>query len=89
MAGPGASVIAMNAATHKDVVRLFPGIQDHTVVEILDVHPTLGDVEAAVALLQDADEGLIGVKQRHGDRINRVLDILAASDYRADDLDDA
>lgn len=79
----------MNAATHKDVVRLFPGIQDHTVVEILDAHPTLGDVEAALALLQDADEGLIGAQRRHGDRINRVLDILAASDYRADDLDDA
>lgn len=78
----------MNAATHKDVVRLFPGIQDHTVVEILDAHPTLGDVEAVLALMQDADEGLIGVKQRHGDRINRVLDILAASGYRTDDTDE-
>ncbi len=79
----------MNAATHKDIVRLFPGIQDHAVVEILDAHPTLGDVEAVLALLQDADEGLIGVKQRHGDRINRVLDILAASGFRADDLEEA
>jgi hypothetical protein len=79
----------MNAATHQDIVRLFPGIQDHTVVEILGTHATLGDIEAASALLQDTDEGLIGVKQRHGDRINRVLDILAASDYRPDDLDEA
>ena len=79
----------MNAATHQDIVRLFPGIEDHTVVEILGIQPTLGDIEAAVALLQDADEGLIGVKQRHGDRINRVLDILAASDYRPDDPDEA
>jgi len=79
----------MNAATHQDIVRLLPGIEDHTVVEILGAHPTLGDIEAAVALLQDADEGLIGVKQRHGDRINRVLDILAASDFRPDDLDEA
>ena len=78
----------MNAATHKDVVRLFPGIQDHTVVEILDAHPTLGDVEAVLALMQDADEGLLGVKQRHGDRINRVLDILAASGYRPDEPDE-
>ena len=78
----------MNAATHKDVVRLFPGIQDHTVVEILAAHPTLGDVEAVLALMQDADEGLLGVKQRHGDRINRVLDILAASGYRPDDPDE-
>lgn len=79
----------MNAATHQDIARLFPGIEDHTVVEILATHATLGDIEAAVALLQDADEGLIGVKQRHGDRINRVLDILAASDFRPDDLDEA
>ena len=78
----------MNATTRQDIVRLFPGIQDHTVVEILDTHATLGDIEAAVALLQDADEGLIGVKQRHGERINRVLEIPAASGFRADDLDD-
>ena len=78
----------MDTATRQDIVRLFPGIQDHTVIEILDTQATLGDVEAAVALLQDADEGLIGVGQRHGDRINRVLDILAASDLRRDDLDD-
>lgn len=78
----------MDTATHQDIVRLFPGIQDHTVVEILDAKPTLGDIEAASSLLQDADEGLIGVKQRHGDRINRVLDILAASGYRPDVLDD-
>lgn len=78
----------MDTATRQDIVRLFPGIQDHTVIEILDTQATLGDIEAAVALLQDADEGLIGVKQRHGDRINRVLDILAASDFRPDDLDD-
>ena len=78
----------MNAVTRQDITRLFPGIQDHTVVEILGARPTLGDIEAAVALMQDADEGLIGVKQRHGDSINRVLDILAASDYRPDDLDE-
>ena len=79
----------MNAATHNAIVRLFPGIQDHAGVEILDAHPTLGDVEAVLALLQDAAEGLVGVKQRNGDRINRVLDILAASGFRADDLDEA
>ena len=78
----------MNAVTHRDIVRLFPGIQDHAVVEILDTHATLGDVEAVLALLQDADEGLIGAKQRHGERINRVLDILAESGFRADDLDE-
>lgn len=78
----------MNAATHQDIVRLFPGIQDHTVVEILGTNATLGDIEAAQALLQDADEGLIGAKQRHGDRLNRVLEILAATDLRRVDLEE-
>jgi len=78
----------MDTATRQDITRLFPGIQDHTVVEILGAQPSLGDIEAAAALMQDADEGLIGVKQRHGDGINRVLDILSAADYRLDDLDD-
>lgn len=78
----------MDTVTHQDIVRLFPGIQDHTVLEILDTKATLGDIEAAVALLQDADEGLIGVKQRHGDSINRVLDILAASDLRPEEVND-
>jgi hypothetical protein len=78
----------MNTATHQDIVRLFPGIEDHTVVEILDTHATLGDVEAVLALLQDADEGLIGVKQRHGDRIDRVLEILTASGFRPDSFDE-
>jgi hypothetical protein len=78
----------MNTATHQDIARLFPGIEDHTVVEILDTHATLGDVEAVLALLQDADEGLIGVKQRHGDRINRVLEILTASGFRPDNFDE-
>lgn len=79
----------MDTATQQDIVRLFPGIEDHTVVEMLDTDATLGDIEAALALMQNADEGLIGVKQRHGDRINRVLDILAASGFRADDLDES
>lgn len=78
----------MDAATRQDITRLFPGIQDHTVVEILGARPTLGDIEAAASLLQDADEGLIGVKQRHGDCINRVLDILSAADYRIDVFDE-
>jgi hypothetical protein len=78
----------MDTVTHQDIVRLFPGIQDHIVLEILDTKATLGDIEAAVALLQDADEGLIGVKQRHGDSINRVLDILAASDLRPAEVND-
>ena len=72
----------MERLTRQDIVRLFPGIQDHTVLEILAVNAPLEDVEAAALLLQRADEGSIAIRQREGDRINRLLDILGASEIR-------
>lgn len=67
----------MTIATHDDIVRLFPGIQDHTVVEILAAKPTVDQLEAASMLLSDQDEGLIEAKREAGDQLSRVLDILA------------
>lgn len=75
----------MAIATHADIVRLFPGMQDHTVLEILGTQATVGELEAASLMLQDADEGLIGVKQRHGDRLSLLLGILAKSEIRPPD----
>jgi hypothetical protein len=75
----------MAIATHGDIVRLFPGMQDHTVVEIMAMEATVDELDAASLLLQDADEGLIGAKQRHGDRLSRLLGILANSEIRPRD----
>lgn len=72
----------MATATHDDIVRLFPGMQDHTVLEILAAKATVPELEAASLMLQDADEGLIGVKERHGDRLSHLLGILARSEIR-------
>ena len=72
----------MTTVTHDEIVRLFPGIQDHTVLEILDTKATVGELEAASLLLQDADEGLVEIKLQEGDQINRLLDILASSEIR-------
>ncbi|MDH3614363.1 MAG: hypothetical protein OEU90_04455 [Gammaproteobacteria bacterium] len=72
----------MITVTHDEIVRLFPGIQDHTVVEILNAKATVDELEAALLLLQDADEGLIGIEQRERDRINRLLDLLGSSELR-------
>ncbi|MEJ2138951.1 MAG: hypothetical protein P8Y61_05815 [Gammaproteobacteria bacterium] len=66
----------METVTHEDIARLFPGIQDHAAVEILGTSPTLAELEAAALLLQNADEGLIDAKRKHGDRLNRLLEIL-------------
>lgn len=72
----------MSTATNDQIVRLFPGIQDHAVIEILNTNATVDELEAAMLLLQSADEGLIDIKQREGDRINRLLNILGSSELR-------
>lgn len=75
----------MASATHDDIVRLFPGMQDHTVLEILATRASVAELEAASLMLQDADEELIEVKQRRGDRLSRLLGILANSEIRPRD----
>lgn len=75
----------MTIATHDDIARLFPGIQDHTAVEILHANATVTELEAASLLLQNADDGLVDVKREHGDRINRLLAILGHSEIRPPD----
>jgi len=78
----------MVPVTHDDVVRIVPGIQDHTIIEILDLQAGVRDLEVAVQLLQNSDEGLIAARQRHGDRINRLVAILRQSEVRPADSND-
>lgn len=75
----------MAKATHDDIVRLFPGLQDHTVLELIATGATVDELEAASLMLQDADEGLIGVKQRHGDRLSLMLGVLTKSEINPRD----
>jgi hypothetical protein len=78
----------MANATHDDIARLFPGIQDHTVLEILATEPTVDELEAALLLLQDSDEGSIEIRKQKGDLLNHLLGILAKSEIRPrDDAD--
>lgn len=78
----------MGVATHDDLVRLFPGIQDHSVLEIQATEATVDELEAALLLLQDDDAALIDIKQRQGSRLNLLLDILSNSDVQfRDDVD--
>lgn len=72
----------MEKATHNDVVRLFPGIQDHAAVEVLATNPTFAELGAAALLLQNSDEGLMDAERMHGDRIHRLLEILDSSGLR-------
>jgi hypothetical protein len=77
----------MAIVTRDDIARLFPGIDDHTVVEILDSNATFAELEAAALLLQDTDDDLISIRRRHGDTINRLLDILGNTEIRPRDDD--
>lgn len=73
----------MTIATAEDIARVFPGIQDHTVLEILAAQATVDELEAALLLLTDDDEGLIEIKQRESGQLNRLLEILNQSEIRS------
>lgn len=66
----------MTVATHQDILRLFPGISDHGAIEILDMKATLGDLEAAAAVLARDDEGLVEAQEPRGRRVQQILVIL-------------
>ncbi len=73
----------MSIATHQDILNVFPGIQDHAAVEIMDLKATVEDLEAALAVITSNDKDLIEVKQREGGQIHRLLVILNQSGIAA------
>jgi hypothetical protein len=75
----------MGIATHEDVYRLFPDIQDHAVVDVMATRPTINELEAAWQMLQENDEGLVAIKQRKGSRLNHLLAILVESQMQVED----
>ena len=78
----------MTIARQGDIVRLFPGIQDHSIVELLAMQATLDELEAALQLLQDNDAGLIEIKRQKGDRVNLVCGVLEHAELQLpDDLE--
>jgi hypothetical protein len=66
----------MKIATREDVIAAFPALQDHAVVEILDMKASVEDLEATLGLLMSDDKNLIEVRQREGGQIHRLLNIL-------------
>jgi len=78
----------MTIATHADVCRLFPGLQDHAIVDLLAARPSIAELEAVSQLLQDDDESLIEIKQRKGARLNRLIVTLSHAQLHAADNHD-
>ena len=66
----------MSIATRKDVLSVFPDIQDHAVVEIMALNATIDDLEAALVILTSEDKNLIEIKRREGGQIHQLMNIL-------------
>lgn len=66
----------MKKATHEDIVRLFPGLQDHAASEILGLEATVDELDAVLVLLSSEDRELAEIKRREGARIHQLVDIL-------------
>lgn len=77
----------MATLTREDVLRLCPGIQAHDVLEVMNTRASVAELEAALLLLQDADEGLAEVQREHGDRINRLLAVLRRSEISLPEME--
>jgi hypothetical protein len=73
----------MNIATREDVISLFPDLQDHALIEILDMKVSVEDLEAALGVLMSDDKNLIEVRQREGGQIHRLLNILDQAGIQA------
>lgn len=62
--------------SHEQIAELFPGIEDHTVVEIMETGATLDDLEAAFQWLQSGDEPAFAARRQDSSRFNRLLGVL-------------
>lgn len=67
----------MAIALEKEIRRIFPGIEDHAVLEVLRMQATVDELEAAALLLSNEDEGLIGIRTREGALLNQLLGVLS------------
>lgn len=74
----------MATATHSDIRRLVPEIEDHAVVEIIGMRATVAEIEAALAELSSEGEDLLDIEQREGDRLHHLLGILSRSNIEAE-----
>ena len=66
----------MSTATHTDIRSMIPGIEDHAAVELLNMQPTVAELEAALALMTSDGDDLIEFEHDDGSRLHGLLEIL-------------
>ncbi|MCC7272192.1 MAG: hypothetical protein IT561_05950 [Alphaproteobacteria bacterium] len=67
-------------ATHEDVIRILGDREDATVVAILGLHPTIGDLEAVSMRMAGIDDVLDGEPAPRSGIVAAIADMLAPDD---------
>jgi hypothetical protein len=75
----------MSNATPHDILRVFPGLAEHAVLELIDAKITTAELDAAMLSLQGDDEATIEFRRRDSDRLEHLLGILSESGIDPDD----
>lgn len=63
-------------ATRDDVVRMFRQIDDETVVQVLGLEPSIGELEQAYAWLEGEGDRLARAGHMQTERVAALFDIL-------------
>lgn len=74
------SDLRQTLATHSDVTRILGDMDDATAVEILDLHPTVADLDAASMWITGDDDIATRESRPRASIIARIVEILAIAD---------
>lgn len=70
-------------ATRQDITRLFRGVDEHTILELLRIEPSVSDLEAALLVMQGDDESLYGMAESRRQAAAQLASTLEQAGFRA------
>ena len=77
--------MATETSLHAEILRLFGTIDDHRVVEILDLNPTLEDMEITAAYLANMDDVMGEERLELSGTAARIYNIVTRDETLAED----
>lgn len=77
--------MAIETSLHAEILRLFGTIDDHRVVEILDLNPTLEDMEVTAAYVANMDDVMGEERIELSGTAALIYDIVTRNDTLAED----
>lgn len=78
-------MMATETSLHAEILRLFGTIDDHRIVEILDLNPTLEDMEITAAYLADMDDVMGEERIELSGSAAMIYDIVTRDETLAED----